>query len=615
MDSSFPLTGQSILCVSSIDWDFVWQGHQEIMAELAKQGNRVLFIENTGVRSPSLKDLPRLTHRIQNWRRGTKGFRQERENLVVYSPILLPLPYSRLAQWINRFLLLQPLRRWMRASRFHRPILWTFLPTPLVLNLIEELDPELVVYYCIDNLAESSKGAARITASEEKLFSRADLVLVTAKKLYDRAVRFSGRVQLFPFGVHFGKFQNGSHPPPADLGNLQGPVVGYIGGIRKEIDQKLLGKVADLMPEVTFVMIGPLQTEVETLRSRPNIRFLGPRAHTELPAYLQAFHAGIIPYVLNPYTEHIYPAKLNEYLVMGLPVVSTDLTEIRHFNAEHGRLIEIAQTAEGFAAALREAIQKNSPTAKAQRIEAARQNRWEERIRQIASLVQETLQMRRIESVRWEETFRRVYRTARRRLIRTSAVLLLIYLALFYTPLLWILADPLKQVDAPEPADAIVVFAGGVGESGQPGQSHEERVSRAIELHQNGYAKHLVLSSGFTRVYEEAEVMRAIAVARGIPIESIVLEEKANSTYKQVQNVSQILQNRGWDSILLVSAPYHMRRASWVFSKQAPEIRVIHTPVESSAFYSHSRGASFAQIGGILHEILAILYYGWKGWL
>ena len=125
-----------ILCISSIDWDFIWQGHQEIMSTLAAEGHRVLFVENTGVRAPRVRDLPRVRQRIRNWWRGTKGFREERPNLFVYSPLLLPLPYSRLARWINRFLLLRALRRWMRATGFYRPIVWTFLPTPLALDLI-----------------------------------------------------------------------------------------------------------------------------------------------------------------------------------------------------------------------------------------------------------------------------------------------------------------------------------------------------------------------------------------------------------------------------------------------------------------------------------------------
>jgi hypothetical protein len=48
-----------VICISSIDWDFIWQGHQEIMSTLAAQGHRVLFVENTGVRAPKLRDMPR----------------------------------------------------------------------------------------------------------------------------------------------------------------------------------------------------------------------------------------------------------------------------------------------------------------------------------------------------------------------------------------------------------------------------------------------------------------------------------------------------------------------------------------------------------------------------
>jgi hypothetical protein len=69
------LRDQDIVCISSIDWDFIWQGHQQIMSMLAAQGNRVLFIENTGVRPPRLDDLRRLRHRIYRWWTSTRGFR------------------------------------------------------------------------------------------------------------------------------------------------------------------------------------------------------------------------------------------------------------------------------------------------------------------------------------------------------------------------------------------------------------------------------------------------------------------------------------------------------------------------------------------------------------
>ena len=45
------LQGASIVCLSSIDWSFNRQNPQEVALALAERGNRVLFIENTGVRT------------------------------------------------------------------------------------------------------------------------------------------------------------------------------------------------------------------------------------------------------------------------------------------------------------------------------------------------------------------------------------------------------------------------------------------------------------------------------------------------------------------------------------------------------------------------------------
>ena len=139
------LRDQDIICISTIDWDFLWQGHQEIMSTFAANGNRVLFIENTGVRTPGLRDISRLKKRVDNWRHSTKGIRKERKNLYVYSPVILPFPYSRVARWINKRLMGAVLERWIKSVGFSKPIVWTFLPTGIALDVIDSLDPKLLV--------------------------------------------------------------------------------------------------------------------------------------------------------------------------------------------------------------------------------------------------------------------------------------------------------------------------------------------------------------------------------------------------------------------------------------------------------------------------------------
>jgi uncharacterized SAM-binding protein YcdF (DUF218 family) len=126
---------------------------------------------------------------------------------------------------------------------------------------------------------------------------------------------------------------------------------------------------------------------------------------------------------------------------------------------------------------------------------------------------------------------------------------------------------------------------------------------------------HLVLSSGYVYSYREAEVMRDLAVAQGVPLSAITLEERATNTYENVRFSDQILRARGWRSILLVSSPYHMRRALMVWHKLAPDVTVTPAPPPRSQFYDHSRGATLEQVRGILYEYLAIVGYWRKGWL
>jgi uncharacterized SAM-binding protein YcdF (DUF218 family)/glycosyltransferase involved in cell wall biosynthesis len=607
-----------VLCISSIDWDFIWQGHQEIMSTLAQQGHRVLFLENTGVRTPNVRDFARVRRRVRNWWRGTKGFRQERPNLFVYSPIVVPLPYSRVARWINRWLLVRALRRWMRATGFYRPIVWTFLPTPLALDLIHEIDAQLTVYYCIDDLASSSPGAKRIVSYEHQLFRQADLVFVTSEKLRQRASQHSDRVHLFPFGVNFEQFdrvRNAADPAPDDVRTLRRPVVGYVGGLHQWVDQALVADVAARMPEAQFAFVGPPQADVSTLERCRNVHLLGQRPHAELPRYVKAFDLGIVPYRLTEYTANVYPTKLNEYLVMGIPVVATDLPEIRRFNAEHEGIVSIATGAEAFSAAVREALRGSTPAEIAQRVTVAHSNSWQSRLAAMNVLIDEGIDRRARTEQRWDQTLRRVYRRTRSRVAQSLLLAAALYVLIFSTNLVWRAAEPLKMSSPPVRSDAIVVFAGGVGESGRAGGGAQERLKQAVDLYKAGYAPWLILSSGYVYSFREAEVMRALAIDLGIPASAIVLEQRATNTYENVRFVDEILRDHHWSRILLVSSPYHMRRALLVWRRQAPELSVVPTPAIDSQFYQHERGASLEQVRAIAQEYLAIVAYWRRGWL
>ncbi len=622
------LKNKNIICISSIDWDFIWQGHQEIMSSFAKNGNRVLFIENTGVRTPGIRDFGRIKRRVKNWLKGVKGIREEMPNLYIFSPIVLPFPYLRLARWINRHLILSVLEKWMRIADFYDAIIWTFLPTPLSLDIIANLQHRGLVYYCIDNFRASSAGARKIDQYEIKLLKNADLVFVTSRSLYDYCRSYNDNIHSFPFAVNFAQFEkvrNKHTECPQELRQFKKPIIGYVGGVHKWVDQNLVAEAARANPDYSFVFIGPVQTDISVLSSIKNVIFLGKKEHRDIPYYVKYFDVCVIPYLVSEYTKNVYPTKLNEYHALGKPIVATPVPEIINFNRENNNLIYVSANTEGFSDCIRSAVNATDSTLEKKRIDSAKENSWQKRIAGMSTLLREMLERKSHIPLNWQVKLIHFYKSSRRKIFLLIMGAICLYTITFYTPLAWFLAGPLQIREAPKKSDCIVVFGGGVGESGKAGQGFEERVQYAVALYEEGFAKQMIFSSGYSYAFKETDVMKALAVSLGIPEEAIFMEPEAANTYQNVLLTRNIMKQKGWKSMLLVSSPYHMRRVSLVLKKIDNGIDVTYTPLPSSLFYSRSprdrqgrriwRQVNLSQINGILHEYLGILYYWYKGWI
>jgi uncharacterized SAM-binding protein YcdF (DUF218 family) len=88
----------------------------------------------------------------------------------------------------------------------------------------------------------------------------------------------------------------------------------------------------------------------------------------------------------------------------------------------------------------------------------------------------------------------------------------------------------------------------------------------AVDLLQRGHALHLLVTGGVGKYPPaEAEVMQRVAVAHGIPGASIVLEDQATSTFESALRCRDMLEQRGWSRVLVVTDRYHLTRALLAF--------------------------------------------------
>lgn len=146
------------------------------------------------------------------------------------------------------------------------------------------------------------------------------------------------------------------------------PIIVYQGGVQQGRGLERLARVALDVPDAYFVFIGggrleaSLRSIVAELRLEERVRFIPTVALAELPSYTASADIGVQPIentCLNHYTTD--SNKLFEYVQAGLPVVASDLPEIRRVVREHdlGLLVPPGDSA-ALGSALRELVADRS---------------------------------------------------------------------------------------------------------------------------------------------------------------------------------------------------------------------------------------------------------------
>ena len=111
----------------------------------------------------------------------------------------------------------------------------------------------------------------------------------------------------------------------------------------------------------------------------------------------------------------------------------------------------------------------------------------------------------------------------------------------------------------PRPSDAIVVISG---------DEQMARFTEGVNLYQRGLGRFLVFSgAAYDNGTSNADVMHDLAVKRGVPESAILEEPFGEDTWGNAVHTRQVLEGQGLRSAILVTSPYHARRAKLTFDK------------------------------------------------
>ena len=395
------ITGRDIIFISSIEWGFLWQGHQEIALRLARAGNRVLYIENTGVRSPRLKDFSRVTARLKRWWKAfrSSGAREVAPNLHVCSPLVMPPFGSRFRRLLNRTFFLPAIKRTARQLKMHNPLIWTYLPTDTAFDLIKVLRDKksTVVYYVGADFDQLVPDLDQLHESERAVIDLSDIVITNCSTLTNRYSPMHKRVHTFQFGVDLCAFQNEKKESEisrrrlhllSTIESLKRPIIGYVGGLHRHIDFDLLAEAAKAKPDWSWVFVGPIQSPVGELENLPNVHFMDQQPHEELVHFMRRFDVCIVPYLNNAFTATVVPVKLNEYLAVGKPVVSTNIPMVCEFNDKYKVILTCENTSESFLSAIESCLNKDDAATIEYRKKVASLSEWQARLEAICAAIE-----------------------------------------------------------------------------------------------------------------------------------------------------------------------------------------------------------------------------------
>jgi len=329
--ASNELRGRDILCFAN-DWSGDPLSKTHLMRVLAKD-NRILWINAIANRMPttSPKDLSRIYKKLKAF---TEPIHKVESNIFVINPLAFPSYGNKMILDINQRFLAAQIKKAMKRLQFENVVNMVFNPAAGM--IAGQLGESKVIYYCVDEYTAFTGASNGLKEIEDDLFRRADMVVVSAEKLFESKKHFNPKTFVIRHGTDWQHFRTALDPElpiPSDIADLPRPIIGFHGLLADWVDFELIKKVAEHFKDGSVVLIGKTTVDakqkIKVLNDVPNIHLLGRKDYKELPAYCKAFDVALNPFEINELTLAANPLKVREYLAAGLPVVSTDIPEVR----------------------------------------------------------------------------------------------------------------------------------------------------------------------------------------------------------------------------------------------------------------------------------------------
>jgi uncharacterized SAM-binding protein YcdF (DUF218 family) len=189
-------------------------------------------------------------------------------------------------------------------------------------------------------------------------------------------------------------------------------------------------------------------------------------------------------------------------------------------------------------------------------------------------------------------------------------LLLLLFLAVLVLGWLCWQIDRYGRKDDLQHVDAIVILGAQVDSSGRPGSDLTSRTYHGVDLYNGGWSPRVICTGGYSGdPMSAAAVACRFAISLGVSPDDVLLADGGMTTAEDARATAKLMRANGWTSVLLVSHPLHLYRASWSFRRHGLSVHASPTTTETHRIFPPLRVWYLIREAGAL-IVTALQYYG-----
>jgi uncharacterized SAM-binding protein YcdF (DUF218 family) len=186
-----------------------------------------------------------------------------------------------------------------------------------------------------------------------------------------------------------------------------------------------------------------------------------------------------------------------------------------------------------------------------------------------------------------------------------------LYILFTATPLADLYSAPLYVKPDPERSDAIALMSSGAIDLDWVTPDAAQRTWGALKLYRQHYAPVIVSAGGDP----QARIQENLLLEAGVPRE-VILVETSPTTHSSAMGLSQIMVQRGWRSVVVVTSQMDVPRVRGVFRKLGVQASFLPVPEFRAPKHFHFfRRPAFDISYHATYEYMGLLVHKWKGWI